>query len=77
MFAFAILLSVCVCGLGVPHLPVLGLVDALRVGACKAALAVEGRDGGAELGHRVQVGGEVVQHGDHMRGQGGTLGPLL
>lgn len=59
------------------HLPVLALVDALRVGPGKAALAVEGRDGGAELGHGVQVGGEVVQHGDHVGGKSRPLGPLL
>src|SRR4029434_7553114 len=68
---------VCVVGPGVPHLPVLGLVHSLGVGACEAALAVQGRDGGAELGHGVQVGWEVVQHGDHVGGQGGTLCPLL
>lgn len=65
------------CAYGATHLPVLALVDALRVGPGKAALAVEGRDGGAELGHGVQVGGEVVQHGDHVGGQRRPLGPLL
>lgn len=59
------------------HLPVLALVDALRIGPGKAALAVERRDGGAELRHGVQVGGEVVQHGDHVRGKSRPLGPLL
>ncbi len=59
------------------HLPVLGLVNSLRVCPSETALAVQSRDGGAELRHGVQIGGEVVQHGDHVRGKGRTLGPLL
>lgn len=59
------------------HLPVLALVDALRIGPGKAALAVQSRDGGAELRHGVQVGGEVVQHGDHVGGESRPLGPLF
>lgn len=59
------------------HLPVLGLVNSLRVSPSKTALAVQSRDGGAELRHGVQVGGEVVEHGDHMRGKGCALSPLL
>ncbi len=61
----------------VTHLPVLGLVNSLRVRPSETALAVQSRDGGAELRHGVQVGGEVVQHGDHVRGKGRTLSPLL
>lgn len=43
-------------------LPVVGLVEALLVGLCKLGLVVEGRDGHGELGHGVQVLGEVVEH---------------
>jgi hypothetical protein len=59
------------------HLPVLGLVDAISIGLCVLALRVEGSNGGAELRHGVQVGGEVVQHGDHVRWKTGTVCPLL
>lgn len=59
------------------HLPVFGLVDALRIGPRKAALAVEGGDGGTELGHGVEVGGEVVQHGDNVGGERRSLRPLF
>lgn len=62
---------------GRTHLPVLGLVDAVGVGLGVFALRVEGGDGGAELRHGVQRGGEVVEHGDHVRGQTGPVGPLL
>jgi len=57
-------------------LPVLGLVDTVRVGLSKLALGVEGSDGGAELGHGVQVGGEVVEHSDNVGREAGAVGPL-
>lgn len=59
------------------RLPVLGLVNALRIGPCEAALTVQSSDGGAELGHWMQVCGEVIQHGDHMGGKCCSLGPLF
>ena len=58
-------------------LPVLGLVQALGIGLGEGRLAVERRDGGAELRHGVQVGREVVQHRHHVRRQVGPVGPLL
>ncbi len=61
----------------VTHLPVLGLVNSLRVRPSETALAVQSRDGGAELRHGVQVGGEVVQHGDHVRGKAARLAHSL
>lgn len=59
------------------HLPVLGFVHTLRVGSCKAALTVKGRDGSAELGHGVQIRGEVVQHSDDVRRECRPLCPLF
>lgn len=59
------------------HLPVFGLVHPLRIGPCKVAFTVEGSDGRAELRHGVEVGGEVIQHGDHVGGQRGSLCPLF
>lgn len=59
------------------HLPVLGLVDALRVSPCKAALAVQSCDGSTELRHGVEVCGEVIQHGDDVRGKCSSLGPFF
>lgn len=62
---------------GRAHLPVLGLVDAAGVGLGVLALRVEGGDGGAELRHGVQGGGEVVEHGDHVGRKSSPVGPLL
>lgn len=55
------------------RLPVVSLVEALLVGLGELGLVVEGRDGHGELGHGVEVLGEVVKHlGD----EGGDLGLL-
>lgn len=59
------------------HLPVLGLVDPLRVRPCKAALTVQRCDSSTELRHRVQVCGEIIQHGDDVRGKCCSLCPLF
>lgn len=59
------------------HLPVLGLVDPLRIGPSKVTFTVEGGDGGTELGHGVEVCGEIIQHGDHVGGQRCSLCPLF
>lgn len=59
------------------HLPVLGLVDPLRIGPSKVAFTVEGSDGGTELRHGVEVCGEIIQHGDNMGGQRSPLCPLF
>lgn len=59
------------------HLPVLGLVDPLRIGPSKVTLTVEGGDGSTELGHGVEVCGEIIQHGDHVGGERGSLCPLF
>lgn len=59
------------------HLPVLGLVDPLRIGPGKVTFTVEGGDGGTELGHGVEVRGEIIQHGDHVGGQRCSLCPLF
>ena len=58
-------------------LPVLGLVDTLAVRLGELGLGVERGHGGGELGHGVEVGGEVVQHGDHVAGQLGAPRPVL
>lgn len=52
-------------------------MDSLGVGVLELGLGVEGGDGADELRHGVEGGGEVVQHGDHVGGQGGPGGPLL
>ena len=59
------------------RLPILGLVDSLGVGPRKAALTVQSRDGGTELRHGVQVCGEIIQHGDNVRGECCSLCPLF
>lgn len=59
------------------HLPVLGLVDPLRIGPSKVTLTVEGGDGSTELGHGVEVCGEIVQHGDDVGGERCSLCPLF
>lgn len=59
------------------NLPVLGLVDTLRVGSGKAALTVKSGDGSTELRHGVEVCGEVIQHGDDMGGKCCSLCPLF
>ena len=50
------------------HLPVLGLGDSLGVAFSELALRVHGCDGGAELGHGVEVGGKTVHHLHHVLG---------
>ena len=64
-------------GVLVDGVPVLGLVDAVGVGLGELGLGVHGGDGRGELRHRVEVRGEVVQHVDHVGGEGGAAGPLL
>ncbi|CAN8021823.1 unnamed protein product, partial [Ixodes persulcatus] len=53
------------------------LGGALVVRLDKLALGVAGRDGGAQLGHGVHVGREVVQHRHHVRGEVRLLCPRL
>ena len=64
-------------GVLVHVLPVVGLVDALRVGLGELALALKRVDGRAELGHRVQVMREVVQHLDNMLRDMSAVVPFL
>ena len=59
------------------YLPVLALVDSVGVGLGKLGLRVEGCDGCGELGHRVKVGREVVQHGDDVARKRGAVGPFF
>lgn len=59
------------------HLPVLGLVDPLRIGPSKVTFTVEGGDGSTELGHGVEVCGEIIQHGDDVGGERCSLRPLF
>ena len=48
----------------------------LFVSLGKLALGIEGCDGRRELSHGVDIGGEVVEQGDHVAGQLGPAGPL-
>lgn len=57
-------------------LPVVGLVEALLVGLCELGGIVQGGDGDGELGHGVEVLGEVVEHLVDKGGQLGLLGQL-
>lgn len=58
------------------RLPVVSLVEALLVGLGELGLVVEGRDGHGELGHGVEVLGEVVEHLGDKGGDLGLLGEL-
>lgn len=58
------------------RLPVIGLVETSLVRLGKLGLVVERRNGHGELGHGVQVAGELVKHlGDEL-GDSGLLGKL-
>ena len=48
----------------------------LLVGLGKLALRVEGSNGRGKLGHGMDVGGEVVEQGDHVARQLSPAGPL-
>lgn len=57
-------------------LPIVGLVETLLVGLGEFGSVVQRRDGNGELGHRVQVCGEVVEHLVHECGKLSLFGEL-